>query len=111
MRLHRPAGGTGCAARQACAPTPAADARVRAGGCGAAACVVALHGKAAPSFIGVGIRPPAASRGVIINQCDTTILATLSPILFPAIAIALTRLSFTFVGDGLRDALDPRTRG
>lgn len=70
----------------------------------------AIFAEAALSYIGVGIKPPTPSWGVMINQGYSTILATPWPILFPAIAIALTMLSFTFLGDGLRDALDPRTR-
>jgi len=70
----------------------------------------AIFAEAALSFIGVGIKPPTPSWGVMINEGYTTILATPWPVLFPAIAIALTMLSFTFLGDGLRDALDPRTR-
>jgi oligopeptide transport system permease protein len=70
----------------------------------------AIFAEAALSFIGVGIRPPTPSWGVMINQGYVTILATPWPILFPALAIGLTMLAFTFLGDGLRDALDPRTR-
>ena len=70
----------------------------------------AIFSEAALSYIGVGIRPPTPSWGVMINQGYNTILATPWPVLFPAIAIALTMLAFTFLGDGLRDALDPQTR-
>jgi oligopeptide transport system permease protein len=70
----------------------------------------AIFAEASLSFIGVGIKPPMPSWGVMINQGYNLILATVWPVVFPAIAIALTMLSFTFLGDGLRDALDPRTR-
>jgi oligopeptide transport system permease protein len=71
----------------------------------------AIFAEAALSFIGVGIKPPAASWGVLINDGYQVILVSYWPILFPALAIALTMLCFTFLGDGLRDAIDPRTRG
>ena len=70
----------------------------------------AIFSEAALSFIGVGIRPPTASWGVMINDGYQLILVSYWPILIPGIAIALTMLCFTFLGDGLRDALDPRTR-
>ncbi len=70
----------------------------------------AIFAEAALSYIGVGIKPPTPSWGVMIQQGNNLILATVWPVLFPAIAIAVTMLSFTFLGDGLRDALDPRTR-
>lgn len=70
----------------------------------------AIFGEAALSYIGIGIKPPTPSWGVMINQGYNAILATPWPIIFPAVAIALTMLAFTFLGDGLRDALDPRTR-
>lgn len=70
----------------------------------------AIFAEAALSFIGVGIRPPTASWGIMVNDGYQLILVSYWPILFPGIAIALTMLSFTFLGDGLRDALDPRTR-
>ena len=70
----------------------------------------AIFAEAALSYIGIGIKPPTPSWGVLIQQGYNTILATPWPVFFPAVAIALTMLSFTFLGDGLRDALDPRTR-
>lgn len=70
----------------------------------------AIFSEAALSYIGVGIRPPTPSWGVLINDGYSVILVSYWPVLFPAIAIALTMLTFTFLGDGLRDALDPRTR-
>jgi oligopeptide transport system permease protein len=70
----------------------------------------AIFAEAALSFIGVGIRPPTASWGVMVNDGYQLILVSYWPILFPGLAIAITMLCFTFLGDGLRDALDPRTR-
>jgi len=70
----------------------------------------AIFAEAALSFIGIGVHPPTATWGGMINQGYTSIQASPWPVAFPALAIALTMLSFTFLGDGLRDALDPRTR-
>jgi oligopeptide transport system permease protein len=62
------------------------------------------------SFIGIGVRPPAPTWGSIISDGYNSI--TLSPHLVwvPAVCIGLLTLSFTFLGDGLRDALDPRMK-
>jgi peptide/nickel transport system permease protein len=63
------------------------------------------------SFLGVGIQAPAASWGGMVNEGRQYLLT--NPILSfaPGIAIMLTVFSFNMVGDGLRDALDPRLRG
>src|SRR5207302_1904796 len=63
-----------------------------------------------PSFWGIGIRPPEPSWGVMIEDGYGGIFADPRQVIFPGIAVALTMLSFTFVGDGLRDALDPRMK-
>src|SRR5829696_7833710 len=62
------------------------------------------------SFLGYGIQPPQASWGIMLNNAQDAF--TLAPWLaiLPGIAISLAVLSFNFVGDGLRDALDPRQR-
>jgi oligopeptide transport system permease protein len=70
----------------------------------------AIFTEAALSFLGIGIRPPEPSWGVMIEDGYAAIFAYPTLIIFPAIAIALTMLSFTFIGDGLRDALDPRMK-
>jgi oligopeptide transport system permease protein len=70
----------------------------------------AIFTEATLSFIGIGIRPPLADWGNMIYAGYGAILATPWPIFFPALALAITFLSFQFLGDGLRDALDPRTR-
>ncbi len=62
------------------------------------------------SFVGVGLRPPTPSWGIMINDGYQAIFAYPHQILAPAVAISLTTLSFNFIGDGLRDALDPRMR-
>ena len=70
----------------------------------------AIFTEAVLSFLGIGIRPPEPSWGVMIEDGYAGIFADPLQVLFPAIAVALTMLSFTFIGDGLRDALDPRMR-
>jgi oligopeptide transport system permease protein len=62
------------------------------------------------SYLGVGIQPPTPSWGVMLQDGYQAIFASPGQVLFPAVAIAITMLSFTFIGDGLRDALDPRMR-
>jgi oligopeptide transport system permease protein len=60
------------------------------------------------SFIGIGVPPPMPSWGLLINEGFNSIFSHWHLVLLPGIAIAITMLSFTFLGDGLRDALDPR---
>ena len=62
------------------------------------------------SFIGIGIRPPTATWGVMINEGFTVFSTTAWPVLLPAVCISIVMLAFTFLGDGLRDALDPRMK-
>jgi oligopeptide transport system permease protein len=70
----------------------------------------AIFLEAGLSYIGVGIQPPTPSWGVMIQDGYQAIFASPWQVAFPAVAIAITMLSFTFIGDGLRDALDPRMR-
>jgi ABC-type dipeptide/oligopeptide/nickel transport system permease subunit len=66
------------------------------------------------SFLGLGVQPPQASWGNMLNDAQNLTLIQTMPWLWlpPGIAIALTVLSVNFVGDGLRDAMDPRqTKG
>lgn len=62
------------------------------------------------SFIGIGIRPPTASWGNMIQDGYGAMMTQPVLALAPAACIALVTLSFTFLGDGLRDALDPKMR-
>ena len=62
------------------------------------------------SFIGFGIQPPTPTWGQMVNSGYEAIYANPSAVVFPALAIGLTMLAFSFIGDGLRDALDPRMR-
>ena len=69
----------------------------------------AIFAEVALSYIGIGVTPPTASWGAMVQEGYGVIFAAFEPVLFPVIAIALTMMAFTFVGDGLRDLLDPRT--
>lgn len=69
-----------------------------------------IFAEAALSFIGVGINPPMPSWGQMVGEYQQYLRSNWHLAAFPAAAIAFTMLSFTFLGDGLRDALDPRTR-
>ena len=62
------------------------------------------------SFLGLGVQPPDASWGTLVS--DGAKLLALFPwlVIFPGIALSVTLLCFNFLGDGLRDALDPHDR-
>jgi len=62
------------------------------------------------SFIGLGIQPPKSSWGTLASDGWTALRFQPHLIIFPSLAIFLTMLAFNFLGDGLRDALDPRLR-
>jgi oligopeptide transport system permease protein len=62
------------------------------------------------SFIGLGVSAPMASWGVLASEGVVTLRSYPFQLLWPAVAISLTMLGFNFLGDGLRDALDPRMR-
>jgi oligopeptide transport system permease protein len=70
----------------------------------------AIFTEAALSYIGIGVKPPNPSWGAMIQDGFSLIFAKPYMLIFPAIALALLMLSFTFLGDGLRDALDPKLR-
>jgi oligopeptide transport system permease protein len=70
----------------------------------------AIFAEVALSFIGLGIPAPAASLGTLVSEGYRVIQRNVWNVVFPAGAIAVLMLCFTFVGDGLRDALDPRSR-
>lgn len=70
----------------------------------------AIFTEAALSFIGVGISPPTPSWGQMVGESQKYLRSYWHMATFPAIAIGLTMLSFSFLGDGLRDALDPRMK-
>src|SRR5512139_89813 len=67
----------------------------------------AIIGEASLSFLGLGVQPPTPSWGTMLNGGRAHILDAPHLTLFPGLAIALLVLGFNFLGDGLRDALDP----
>ena len=62
------------------------------------------------SFIGLGVSAPMASWGTLANNALSGLTTYPYQLFFPALSIAFTMLAFNFIGDGLRDALDPRLR-
>lgn len=60
------------------------------------------------SFLGLGVQPPMSSWGILIDEGVKTMEEFPWLLLFPSIALSLTLFSLNFLGDGLRDALDPR---
>ena len=70
----------------------------------------AIFAEAALAYIGLGLAPPSPSWGRLVTEGYGAIRSAPHLVLFPSLAIALTMVSFTFIGDGLRDALDPRAR-
>lgn len=62
------------------------------------------------SYIGLGIQPPQTSWGALASAAQQNFIFYPYQLFFPGLMIALTMLSFTLLGDGLRDALDPRLR-
>lgn len=70
----------------------------------------AVLAEATLSFLGLGVPPPAASWGSMLNDARSHLFDSPHMIVFPAIAVMLCVLSFNFIGDALRDYLDPRTR-
>lgn len=62
------------------------------------------------SFVGLGVSAPMASLGTLANSALSALLTYPYQLFFPALTIAIIILAFNFLGDGLRDALDPRLR-
>ncbi|MPN37725.1 Oligopeptide transport system permease protein OppC [bioreactor metagenome] len=62
------------------------------------------------SFIGLGIQPPETSWGAMTSFGQAVMDFYPYQLIFPALAISLTMLAFNLLGDGLRDALDPKLR-
>lgn len=72
----------------------------------------AVLSEASLSFLGLGVPPPAPSWGVMLEEARDLATLQMAPhaLIFPGAAVALTVLAFNFVGDGLREKLDPRQR-
>ena len=71
----------------------------------------AILAEATLAYIGVGVQPPRASWGSLIAEGQRYVRSDPHLVVFPAICIALALIGFTFLGDGLRDALDPKLKG
>ena len=71
---------------------------------------IAIFAEAALGFIGFGLPPPTASLGRLVSDGYAYVQVNYWVVVFPAAAVAMLMLCFTFLGDGLRDALDPRMR-
>ncbi|EML4683221.1 TPA: glutathione ABC transporter permease GsiD [Citrobacter amalonaticus] len=63
------------------------------------------------SFLGLGAQPPTPEWGAMLNEARADMVMAPHVALFPAVAIFLTVLAFNLLGDGLRDALDPKIKG
>lgn len=70
----------------------------------------AILAEATMSFLGLGVPPPTASWGAMLNDGRAHLFDSPHLVVFPALAVMLAVLSFNFIGDGLRDFLDPRSR-
>jgi len=62
------------------------------------------------SYVGLGVQPPDTSWGALASAAQQNFMFYPYQLFFPAVLIALTMLTFTLLGDGLRDALDPKMR-
>jgi peptide/nickel transport system permease protein len=69
----------------------------------------AILSEASLSFLGLGVQPPTPSWGTMINGGRAHLLDAPHLTIFPGVFLALVVLGFNFLGDGLRDQLDPRT--
>lgn len=72
---------------------------------------VSIISAASLSFLGLGAQPPTPEWGAMLNEARADMVMAPHVALFPAIAIFLTVLAFNLLGDGLRDALDPKIKG
>jgi peptide/nickel transport system permease protein len=70
----------------------------------------AILAEATMSFLGLGVPPPTASWGSMLNDGRGHLFDAPHLVLFPAVTVMLAVLSFNFIGDALRDLLDPRSR-
>src|SRR6185295_6778714 len=71
----------------------------------------AILAEATLAYLGIGAQPPKASWGKLVVDGQQYLRSEPHLVIFPALIIALALLSFTFLGDGLRDALDPKLKG
>ena len=69
-----------------------------------------LTGRVSLSFLGLGIQEPLTSWGVLISDGANQMETAPWLLIFPSLFMAVTLFCFNFIGDGLRDALDPKDR-
>lgn len=72
---------------------------------------VAILAEATLAYIGIGVQAPRASWGSLVADGQQVLRSSPWLVVFPALCIATALISFTFLGDGLRDALDPKLKG
>jgi peptide/nickel transport system permease protein len=70
----------------------------------------AVLAEATMSFLGLGVPPPTSSWGTMLNDGRAHLFDAPHLVIFPAVTVMLAVLSFNFIGDALRDYLDPRAR-
>jgi len=70
----------------------------------------AVLAEASLSFLGLGVPPPAPSWGVMLNDARSFLRAAPHLLIFPGLAVMLTVMAFNFVGDGMREWLDPKQK-
>ena len=66
--------------------------------------------EASLSFLGIGVNPPTPSWGLMISDGITNMRSHPYMLISPALTLGVTLLAFTFLGDGLRDAMDPHMK-
>jgi peptide/nickel transport system permease protein len=71
---------------------------------------IAIVGEAVLSFLGLGVQPPQTSWGIQLSQAQDYLFEAPRLAVYPGIAIVLATLAFNLLGDGLRDAFDPKTQ-
>ena len=76
----------------------------------AAGMAAAVLAEATLSFLGLGVQPPTPTWGAMLNDARSHLFESPFLVFFPSAAVALCVLAFNFIGDGLRDYLDPRMR-
>lgn len=69
-----------------------------------------IVGEAGLSYLGLGVQPPGSSIGLMISDAATFVESNPWEVLVPSVVLAIIVLSFSFMGDGLRDAFDPRSK-
>jgi peptide/nickel transport system permease protein len=69
----------------------------------------AIIGEAVLSFLGLGVRPPTASLGIMLSSAQPLFRDAPWMVVFPGVSIVLLTLALNLLGDGMRDALDPKT--